>query len=925
MSKTAWMSALGVLVGLAFALMAGPARAACEEFELNLYSPSSGQLFIAPATITFQADVYDSNCPVPNLEFYNGPTLLATVSRGGDGLFTYAWSGVGTGTYSVRAVARSGSSVVGTVTRTVTVGSSQPPAVSLATPTGAPFIAPATIGLSATASDSDGGIAQVQFFADGGLIGTATSAPYQLTWNGVGVGSYSVTAKATDNSGMTATSAPAAVTVTQSQVLGNIDDLRPSSDGAYELTGWACSTGRDAPIDVHLYVGGAAGTGTLLGAFPANQTSEPAIATACQAHGSAYRFAIPLSLAVRQSHANKSIYVHGISPVGAGNPLLGGSGGRVIPPPLTTGRGYVYDGNQRLCKVLEPETGATVSEYDAAGNVAWTASGLNFPDQNNCNRTEAYSSGRRVDRTYDTRNRLQTLGFPDGRGNQNWTHTPDGLPLQVVTDNDGPGQGRVINSYTYNRRRLLAGESLVQPSRPSWTIGYAYDIHGSLAAHVYPDGTPVDYAPNALGQPTRAGVYANGVSYYPNGAMAQFTYGNGVVHTMTQNSRQLPDRVVDAGSTAVLDTSYDYDANGNVAGISDALSGNRGNLDDMTYDGLDRLTFTRSAMFGDASYGYDALDNLRRVKVAGRDHTYFYDPANRLTNVMDPSGTVIGLDYDVQGNLSNKSGQLYAFDYGNRLRDAAGKETYRYDAQGRRVQAMHASLGMVGSLYGQDGVLRVQSDERTGQYSQYITLNGSLLARDRVANPIAPVTTAPAQSSNGSFVVSWTAVSGAVSYVLEESIGVGLWTTITNSTATSQALASKADGTYRYRTRACGTLGCGAASAAQSVTVQGITAIELVNKVATSVQPGSAGQQRLYSISVPAGLTSINLRTYGGTGNVSLYVSRDAVPTPSVYDRTSVKPGNSETVAITNPLSGTYYLLVVGEAAFSGVSVMAVY
>ncbi len=36
----------------------------------------------------------------------------------------------------------------------------------------------------------------------------------------------------------------------------------------------------------------------------------------------------------------------------------------------------VYDGAQRLCKSMEPETGATGMGYDAAGNLLWSASGL---------------------------------------------------------------------------------------------------------------------------------------------------------------------------------------------------------------------------------------------------------------------------------------------------------------------------------------------------------------------------------------------------------------------------------------------------------------------------------------------------------------------------------------------------------------------
>ena len=89
-----------------------------------------------------------------------------------------------------------------------------PPAVTLTSPAGgASFTAPATISLGAAASDSDGTIAKIDFYAGTTLLGTATTAPYALTWSGVGTGSYSLTAVATDNGGATATSAAVSVTV----------------------------------------------------------------------------------------------------------------------------------------------------------------------------------------------------------------------------------------------------------------------------------------------------------------------------------------------------------------------------------------------------------------------------------------------------------------------------------------------------------------------------------------------------------------------------------------------------------------------------------------------------------------------------------------------------------------------------------------
>ncbi|RPE80978.1 S8 family peptidase [Vulcaniibacterium tengchongense] len=93
-------------------------------------------------------------------------------------------------------------------------------------------------------------------------------------------------------------------------------------------------------------------------------------------------------------------------------------------------------------------------------------------------------------------------------------------------------------------------------------------------------------------------------------------------------------------------------------------------------------------------------------------------------------------------------------------------------------------------------------------------------------------------------------------------------------------------------------------------------------------QPGLAGapgDALLFRVVVPAGKTSLNLRTYGGSGDVSLYTAFERTPTTADYDRKSAKPGNSEAVVIRAPAAGTYYLLVVGETAFADVSVLAVY
>ena len=89
------------------------------------------------------------------------------------------------------------------------------PAVSLTSPAeGASAVAPASFTVAATASDAEGPVASVAFFANDVSIGQDTASPFSLPWANVAAGSYTVTAIVTDAGGLSTTSAPVHVTVT---------------------------------------------------------------------------------------------------------------------------------------------------------------------------------------------------------------------------------------------------------------------------------------------------------------------------------------------------------------------------------------------------------------------------------------------------------------------------------------------------------------------------------------------------------------------------------------------------------------------------------------------------------------------------------------------------------------------------------------
>ena len=95
------------------------------------------------------------------------------------------------------------------------VASNAAPSVQLTAPTsGFTTTAPSNITLTATATDSDGSVTKVEFFQGANSLGDDTSSPYSVVWNNSTAGSYSLTARATDNNGNTTTSAVVNITLT---------------------------------------------------------------------------------------------------------------------------------------------------------------------------------------------------------------------------------------------------------------------------------------------------------------------------------------------------------------------------------------------------------------------------------------------------------------------------------------------------------------------------------------------------------------------------------------------------------------------------------------------------------------------------------------------------------------------------------------
>ncbi|MGH9315576.1 MAG: Ig-like domain-containing protein [Thermoanaerobaculia bacterium] len=177
---------------------------------VSITSPAAGTVFAAPANIPITATASDSDGSVAKVEFFQGATKLGEALSSP---YSYTWGRVAAGSYSLTAKATDNLGATTTSTA-VNVIVNSPPTVSITGPVnGATFAAPASIPVTATASDSDGSVVKVEFFQGAAKLGEDATSPYSFLWSGAAVGSYSLTARATDNLGATTTSTAVNVTV----------------------------------------------------------------------------------------------------------------------------------------------------------------------------------------------------------------------------------------------------------------------------------------------------------------------------------------------------------------------------------------------------------------------------------------------------------------------------------------------------------------------------------------------------------------------------------------------------------------------------------------------------------------------------------------------------------------------------------------
>ena len=167
----------------------------------------------APVTITATASTTVVGATISRVEFYAGTTLIGTRAAAP---FTITWIPTAAGTVNLTARAfDSNSTSADSVAVPFIVNPAGSPTITLSVAGGGAVIpAGSARVLTATVAD-DGAIDRVDFFLDGTLIGTDRVAPYNFLFTAPAeVGPHQLTARVTDNSGLTNTTAPIAIEIT---------------------------------------------------------------------------------------------------------------------------------------------------------------------------------------------------------------------------------------------------------------------------------------------------------------------------------------------------------------------------------------------------------------------------------------------------------------------------------------------------------------------------------------------------------------------------------------------------------------------------------------------------------------------------------------------------------------------------------------
>ncbi len=350
---------------------------------------------------------------------------------------------------------------------------------------------------------------------------------------------------------------------------------------------------------------------------------------------------------------------------------------------------YWFDDFGSRVATTSPDTGTTINLFNEAGNII----------------QKVDAKGTIINYTYDAANRPTSISFPADPA-QNVTYTYDST---VVTNGIGRLTGRIDPSgsyvFYYDSQGNMNREDKTT-SGVTYTTQYTYNKDNALTSITYPSGRVVTYSLNTAGRVSQVSTpiggtnkaLASSITHLPFGGVTAMTYGNNQVLTQVyDNQYRISSIMVDS----LLYLTYDYDANGNITNILDAVN----------------------------PPGNDPYDSSA---------TYTYEQgSNVLTGIAGSSP--VAYDTDVNGNIITENNRTYGYDLLNRLVTVSDSGTqtaaYTYNALNQRFKKV-TSAGTKMFHYDTRGRLIAETTETGQTLVEYVYLNDQLLAQIRPTNQV---------------------------------------------------------------------------------------------------------------------------------------------------------------------------------------------
>jgi RHS repeat-associated protein len=363
-------------------------------------------------------------------------------------------------------------------------------------------------------------------------------------------------------------------------------------------------------------------------------------------------------------------------------------------PTGTQTRTWVYDTNQRLQSVTNPESGTVTFTYNPSGTMA----------------TRIDAKGQRTEYTYDAKMRVSDVAHFVNNLESTCEHVTYGYDSSPYTS-FGTGRiasritgcestsGKFTEYFSYNAPGGLTNKTLVvRRNGVDRTLSAAigYDNEGRVIAESYPLGATYNYSFDSQGRPnrlTQGSSYdvVTDVIYGAAGELRQIRYTqdawdpidppvNYATETRQYNSLYQLTRI---SIFSGMDIEYRYSATQNNGKITQMKNWNTGEEVSYQYDSLQRLSsaVTTGPEWG-LSFAYDGFGNRTSQSVtkgSAPTANFSYDLNNRIQGYgygYDANGNITSMPFPAQTDLS--------YDSDNRLVTASG-EIYAYTPDNKRV------------------------------------------------------------------------------------------------------------------------------------------------------------------------------------------------------------------------------------------------